>query len=52
MTRNRNTFEKLQAKTRTVTFGTDNSSKVLGKGSVTLGSKNVASKDVLLIENM
>ena len=52
MTRNKDTFQKLQAKTRTVTFGNDNSSKVLGKGTVTLGRKYVAVKDVLLIENM
>ena len=52
MTGNRNNFHKLQAKTRTVTFGNDDSSKVLGKGMVTLGSKDAATKDVLLIENM
>ena len=52
MTRNKNTFQKLQAKTGTITFGNDNSSKVLGKGTVTLGSKDAATKDVLLIENM
>ena len=43
---------KLQTKNGTVTFGNDNSSKVLGKGTVTLGSKNAAAKYVLLIENM
>ena len=47
---NKNTFKKLLAKIGTVTFGNDNSSKVLGKGTVTLGSKDVAGKDVLLIE--
>ena len=52
MTGNRNTFQKLQAKTGTVTFGNDNSSKVLGKGTVTLGSKDAAAENVLLIENM
>ena len=52
MTGNKNTFQKLQAKIGTVTFGNDNSSKVLGKGTVTLGSKDAAAKDVLLIENM
>jgi len=49
MTGNNNTFQKLQAKNGTVTFGNDNSSKVLGKGIVTLGSKDAAAKDVLLI---
>ena len=52
MTGNKNTFQKLQAKTGTVTFGNDNSSKGLGKGIVTLGSKDATTKDVLLIENM
>ena len=42
----------MQTKVGTVTFGNDNSSKVPGKGTATLGSKNVATKDVLLIENM
>ena len=49
---NRNTFQKLQAKTGTITFGNDNSSKVLGKGTVTLGSKDAVAENVLLIENM
>ena len=31
MTGNKNTFQKLQAKNRTVTFGNNNSYKVLGK---------------------
>ena len=42
----------LQAKTRTVTFGNDNSSKILGKGIVSLGNKDATAKNVLLIENM
>lgn len=52
MTRNRNTFQALQAKTKTVTFGNDNSSKTLGKGTVSVGNKDAAAKNVLLIENM
>ena len=52
MTGNKNTFQKLQTKVGTVTFGNGNSSKVLGKGTITLGSKNATTKDVLLIENM
>ena len=52
MTGNKNTFQTLQEKTVTVTFGNDNSSKVLGKGTVTLGSKDAAAKNVLLIEKM
>ena len=42
----------LQTKTRTITFDNDNSSKILGKGTVTLGNKDAVAKNVLLIENM
>ena len=42
----------LQAKTGTVTFDNDNSSKILGKGTIILGNKDAATKNVLLIENM
>ena len=43
---NRNTFQTLQTKTRTVTFDNDNSSKILGKGTITLGNKDAAAKNV------
>ena len=52
MTGNRNTFQTLQAKIGTVTFSNDNSSNILGKGTVTSGNKDAATKNVLLIENM
>ena len=52
MTRNKNTFQTLQKKDGTVTFGNENSSKILGKGIVSLGNKDAATKNVLLIENM
>ena len=54
MTGNMNTFQALQAKigTGTITFGNDNSSKILGKGTISLGNKDTTSKNVLLIENM
>ena len=52
MTRNKNTFQKLQAKIGTSTFGNDDSFKLLGKGTITLGSKDTRTKNVLLIENM
>ena len=42
----------LQTKTKTITFDNDNSSKILGKGTITLGNKDAATKNVLLIENM
>ena len=52
MTRNKNTFRSFQEKEGTVTFGNDNSSKILGKGTVSLGSKDASTKNVLLIEYM
>ena len=52
MTRNNNTFQSLQEKEGTFTFGNDNSSKILGKGIASLGSKDASSKNVLFIENM
>ena len=52
MTGNKNTFRSLQEKEGTVTFGNDISSKILGKGTVSLGSKDASTKNVLLIENM
>ena len=36
----------------TVIFGNDNSSKIVGKGTVSLGSKDASTKNALLIENM
>ena len=35
-----------------VTFGNDNSAKIMGKGTVNLGRKYALAKNVLLIENM
>ena len=52
MTGNKNVFRSLQEKEGTVTFGNDNSSKILGKGTVSLGRKDASTKNVLLIENM
>ena len=52
MTGNRNIFQMLQAKIGTITFDNDNSSKILGKGTVSLGKKDTVAKNVLLIENM
>ena len=52
MTGNRNTFQTVQIKIGTITFGNDNSSKILGKGTITLGNKDIATMNVLLIENM
>ena len=35
-----------------VTFSNDNSSKILGKGTVSLGSKDASAKNVILIKNI
>lgn len=49
MTGNKNTFQTLQEKEGTIMFGNDNSSKILGKGTVNMGSKDESTKNVLLI---
>ena len=36
----------------TVTFTNDNSTKIMGKGTISIGSKDALAKNVLLIENM
>jgi hypothetical protein len=33
-------------------FGNDNSTKIIGKGTVSLGNKDVVENNVLLVENM
>jgi hypothetical protein len=35
-----------------ILFGNDNSAKIIGKGTIKLGSKDVKAKNVLLVENM
>ena len=52
MTGNMDTFQTLQAKDGTDAFGNDNSSKILGKGTISLGNKDASAKNVLLIEIM
>ena len=41
-----------EKKDRTMSFGNDRASNVIGIGMVTLGSKDSLTKDVLLVENM
>ena len=41
-----------EKKDGTISFGNDGSSNVIGSGTVTLGSKDVIAKNVLLVENM
>ena len=52
MNGNKNIFQSLQEKEGTVTFGNDNSSKIIRKGTISLGSKGASTNNVLLIENM
>jgi hypothetical protein len=37
---------------RSVSFGNDNSAKIIGKGTVRIGNKNEKAKNVLLVEDM
>ena len=41
-----------KGKEGTIMFGNDNSTKILGKGTVNPRRKNALTKNVLLIENM
>ena len=53
MTGDRNTLLSLKKEREgIVTFGNENSTKIMGKGTVSLGSKDALAKSVLLIENM
>ena len=53
MTRDRNKFVSLkEKKDRTMSFGNDGSSNVIGSGTIILGSKDALAKNVLLVENM
>jgi hypothetical protein len=53
MTGDKNKFVTLKKeKEGSVTFGNDNSTKIIGKGTVSLGNKDVVAENVLLVENM
>jgi hypothetical protein len=45
-------FVILKKKGGNVSFGDDSSTKILGKGTVKLGSENVKEVKILLVENM
>jgi hypothetical protein len=45
-------FVNLKKKGGNVSFGDDSSTKILGKGTVKLGSENVKEVKILLVENM
>jgi hypothetical protein len=50
MTRDQNKFVRLKKKGGNVAFGDDSSTKILGKGTIKLGSENVKEGKVLLVE--
>jgi hypothetical protein len=53
MTGDRDKFLTLQKeRDGSVSFGNDDSSKIIGKGTVRIGSKNEKEKNVLLVEDM
>jgi hypothetical protein len=51
-TRDQDKFISLKRKSDNVSFGDDSSTKILGKGVVELGSKNVKANNVLLGEDL
>jgi hypothetical protein len=52
MTEDQDKFIKLKRKGGNVAFGDDSSAKILGKGVVEIGRKNVKEKNVLLVEDL
>jgi hypothetical protein len=53
MTGDKNIFITLKKeRDGSVSFGNDNSTKIIGKGTVKLGSKDAKAENVLLVENM
>ena len=49
---NKSSFVNIEKDKGSVSFGNNNSTKVLGKGTVKLGSKNSMAENVLLVDNM
>jgi hypothetical protein len=52
MTEDQDKFISLKRKGGNVAFGDESSARILGKGVVDLGSKNVKAKNVLLVEDL
>jgi hypothetical protein len=52
MTEDQDKFIILKRKGGNVAFGDDSSSKIIGKGVVELGSKNVKEKNVILVSDL
>jgi hypothetical protein len=47
-----NKFVNLKKKGGNIAFGDDSSTKILGKGTVNIGSENIKAEKVLLVEDM
>ena len=52
MTGNKSAFVNIENDKVSVSFGNNNSTKVLGKGTIKLGSENSLAENVLLVDNM
>ena len=52
MTGNKDDYVNIEKDKGSVSFGNNNSTKVLGKGTVKLGTKNSLAENVLLVDNM
>jgi hypothetical protein len=52
MTRDQSKFVSLKKKGGNVALGDDSSTKILGKGTVKIGSENVKAGKVLLVEDL
>jgi hypothetical protein len=52
MTGDQRKFVILKKKGGNVAFGDDSSTKILGKGTINLGSENVKARKVLLVEDL
>jgi hypothetical protein len=52
MTGDQRKFVSLKKKGGNVAFGDDSSTKILGKGTVNLGSENVKARKVILVEDL
>jgi hypothetical protein len=52
MTGDQRKFVSLNKKGGNVAFGDDSSTKILGKGTINLGSENVKAGKILLVEDM
>ena len=52
MTGDQSKFVSLKKRGGNVAFGDDSSTKILGKGTIKLGSENVKENNVLLVEDL